>query len=160
MKIEFKLTKTVRLSEKGVPQRNSKINICGLEKVLKLLNYIYDNNLIHDKLGLYRKYIKYIELIEKTKDFINFKNGISYSSSCINHYRVQIRHNNSNLLDNAPTIEEALLKKSKLIKENNTKEYKLIKLINYWDFKYKNILIKYDPSVEESYISPQTRPVQ
>lgn len=103
--------------------------------VLRFGQYIYRNHK-KDKIGLTRKYKKYLSIIESCKNFIDFKVCVSYNSTYkksnkkfvvgITSNKNKIPHPRFN------TFEEAFKEKLKLIKQFNTLEYKLRNLINYW----------------------------
>ena len=130
LRVQFRLYK--RESSYG---NASSINVCGFLNTLKLLNDIYKNRSING-LGLTRKYVKYLNIIESCKKHVDYKVNVLYTPSykkSNKKFVVYISHNGRVLpTKRFETFQEGLDEKMRLIKEYDTLEYKLRCLTNYW----------------------------
>lgn len=144
--LDIKYVITKKISKEG--HRSSRLCVWGLEKAIPLLQKLYFGRK-QDKIGLTRKYNKFLELLNKTKTTIDYKIGITrnllYKKSDKNIV-VSIT-DKSNLLPMKMfnNFTEAIEFKKKIIKEFNTLEFRLRELIDYHDYSNQlNYLLQQD----------------
>lgn len=150
--LDIKYAITKKTSEQG--HKSSRLCVWGLEKAIPLLQRLYLGR-EQDKIGLTRKYSKFLELLNKTKNTIDYKVGIRrdifYKKSDKNIV-VSITDKSRLLpIKMFNNFTEAIEFKKKIIEEFNTLEFRLRKLIDYHDYSNQlNYLLEQDKVKSQS----------
>jgi hypothetical protein len=137
LNIEYKIIKQEYKTKTGKIYRGSTFSIYNTINSLTILNYIYQNR-DADKIGLYRKYEKYLSIIDKSRAKIIATSNIQKIKNKNNYtYRVSVCCNHAKIVKTLNTEIEAIKFKYITILKEKTSEYKIRKLINYWIFTTK-----------------------
>lgn len=148
LNIGYKITKNEYKLKNSKIYHGSTLYVYGAINSMIILNYIYKNR-EDDKIGLYRKYEKYLSIVNnlknkvaKTSNIQKFKNKNNFV------YRVCICEDGIRTIKTLNSEMEALKFKYETISNRKTWEYRIRELINYWIF-----IVKFDTAPREVQLS-------